>query len=162
MFLIHGVLRIVYIRKCLFWVIHPVLVWHPKKNSLIVAQYFHTYIHIHKYIYINIHVFLYIHIYIYCFLFAFQCWFAPSKKISHWYICMWMDSLILATKMRYDKFNFSQWKMAKCSQGVDAPHASIKARHTPNLAQDRPNQAGHGPKRAVLFKPDLTFLRSGS
>ena len=51
--------------------------------------------------------------------------------------------------------------MAKCSQGVDAPHASIKARHTPKLAQDRPNQAGHGPKRAVLFKPDLTFLRSG-
>ena len=164
MFLIHGVLRIVYIRKCLFWVIHPVLVWHPKKiiDCCTIFSHIYTYTQIYIYKYKYTHVFLYIYIHIYCFLFAFQCWFAPSKKISHWYICMWMDSLILANKMRHGKFNFSQWKMAKCSQGVDAPHASIKARHTPNLAQDRPNQAGHGPKRAVLFKPDLIFLRSGS
>ena len=135
----------------------------PKKNHWLLHNIFtHIYIYTNIYININIHMYFYIYIHIYCFLFAFQCWFAPSKKISHWYICMWMDSLILANKMRHGKFNFSQWKMAKCSQGVDAPHASIKARHTPNLAQDRPNQAGHGPKRAVLFKPDLIFLRSGS
>ena len=134
----------------------------PQKKIIDCCTIFsHIYTHTQIYIYINIHMYFYIHIYILFFV-CIPVLVCPIQKISHWYICMWMDSLILATKMRYDKFNFSQWKMAKCSQGVDAPHASIKARHTPNLAQDRPNQAGHGPKRAVLFKPDLIFLRSGS
>ena len=31
----------------------------------------------------------------------------------------------------------------------------------PKLAQDRPNKAGHGPGKVVLFNPDLIFLRSG-